>query len=107
MVGRARLEVVTERQSQGYSASSSRTRRVGFSKFEKTKTSQVERLVSKLPRAHPQQSLDEGRHLRIFGLGAAMGSCFDGDALVPPRATRRAPQDTARSTRPTRATPTP
>lgn len=48
--------------------------KVGFSKLEPPKVSFVERLVSKLPRAlHPLQGPDEGRHLRIFGLGAAMG----------------------------------
>lgn len=48
--------------------------KVGFSKLDPPKLSFVERLVSKLPRAlHPLQGPDEGRHLRIFGLGAAMG----------------------------------
>lgn len=48
--------------------------RVGFSKLDPPKVSLVERVVSKLPRAlHPLQGPDEGRHLRIFGLGAAMG----------------------------------
>lgn len=51
--------------------------RVGFSKLDAEgtrSTSFIERLVSRLPRAlHPLQGPDDGRHLRIFGLGAAMG----------------------------------
>jgi len=52
--------------------------RVGFSKIETSthppKRSLVERLVSGLPRAlHPLSGPDQGRHTRIFALGAAMG----------------------------------
>lgn len=50
--------------------------RVGFSKLDINPKGPglVERLVSALPRAlHPLNGPDEGRHARIFGLGAAMG----------------------------------
>lgn len=63
------------RARRSVSQSSAAPARVGFSRLEgPPKKSLVERLVGRLPRAlHPLAGPDEGRHLRIFGLGAAMG----------------------------------
>jgi sulfite exporter TauE/SafE len=69
--------VVTTLVVRGFRARAARRPRpvpVGFSKLEAAEPTLIERLVGKLPRTlHPLQGPDEGRHLRIFGLGAAMG----------------------------------